>query len=300
MPESQIKIVELETRREIPAAPDDSVLLSSENLGWTGINVELHKLPPMEMPEHQIEGHRLMIHTGKPLLYEWKDRGCWKQKQLNIGDFSLQTHGERNAPRWIENLEILAVALEPQFVERIFQESARGGDIAFQERRAERDEIIKRFAEHFKDELANKNYLGKLYGESLAMAFSLHLLERYGCLGNNLKLPTGKLAASQLRRALEFIHANLSDDLSIEDLAREAYLSAFHFSRLFKNTLGLTPHQFVLQARIERAKQLIVQSPRPNLTQIGLNVGFFDQAHFTKSFKREVGATPRKFLKQTI
>jgi AraC family transcriptional regulator len=74
-------------------------------------------------------------------------------------------------------------------------------------------------------------------------------------------------------------------------------LSAFHFARLFKNTLGLTTHQYVLQNRIERAKNLIVKFSHLNLTEIGLSVGFFDQAHFTKSFKRATGATPKAFLK---
>lgn len=300
MLESQIKLFELETHRKIPAAPGTSVALSSENLGWQGIKVELHNLPPMEMPEHQIESHRLMIHLGKPIFYEWKSGGRWQQKQLHTGDFSLQSHGELNAPRWTQPLDILAVALEPEFVGRIFQESVQLNQIVFQERRCERDEMIARFATHFNDELVSHNYSGKLYGESLAMAFSLHLLEQYATLPQHLKMPHGKLAAAPLRHVLEFVHAHLGEDLSIEDMAKESYLSAFHFARLFKNTLGLSPHQYVLQTRIERAKRLMTKLPRLNLTDIGLAVGFFDQAHFTKAFKRATGATPKLFLKHAV
>lgn len=295
MPKSRIKILEIETRREIPAAPDSSVLLSSESLGWRGFNVELHNLAPTEMAEHQIEQHRLMIQVGKPILFEWKNGSRRQQKQFTTGDFSLQTHGDLNAPRWTENLEIIAVALEPQFIGRIFQDSVQSDKIAFQTRRCESDETIARFARLFKDELENPSYAGKLYGESLAMAFSFHLLERYGDFSAAIKMPPGKLASANLRRALEFVHENLADDLSIEDIARESYLSAFHFARSFKNTLGLTAHQYVLGNRIERAKRLIAESPRLNLTEIGLSVGFFDQAHFTKAFKRATGATPKAF-----
>ncbi len=297
MPNSQIKLVNTSSGKLIPAAPNDAVLLTSANLGWRGFDVELHKFASTEIPEHQIKCHRLMIQVGKPVLFEWKTGGRLRRKQLNTGDFSLQTNGELNAPRWTGDLKIIAVALEPDFIERIFQDALVREKIAFQERRCESDANVARFAAHFKDELENATFAGILYGESLAMALSLHLLEKYVSFSPNLKMPRGKLASANLRRALEFIHANLAEDLSIEDIARESYLSAFHFARLFKNTLGLTTHQYVLQNRIERAKNLIVKFSHLNLTEIGLSVGFFDQAHFTKSFKRATGATPKAFLK---
>lgn len=297
MPKSRIKLLEIRTRREIPAAPESAVLQSSGSLGWRGITVELHKLAPAEMPEHFVEGHRLMVavQAKKPIPFEWKQNGSWKKRPLKTGDFSLQTHGSPNAARWTENLEILAVALEPKFVGRIFQDSIYADRIAFQERRCEFDAGIARFAAHFKNELENMSYQGNLYGESLAMAFTLHLLEKHGDFSNNLKMPRGKLGAANLRRALEFIHANLAEDLSIEQIARESYLSAFHFARLFKNTLGLTPHQYVLQNRIERAKRLIAKSSFLNLTEIGLSVGFYDQSHFTRIFHRHTETTPRDY-----
>lgn len=300
MPKSRIKLLEVTSHREIPAAPENSVLSSSASLGWRGLTVEIHRLAPTELPEHFVDGHRLMIaaQTGKAIDFEWKEKARWKRKILKPGDFSLQTHGEPNAPRWLENLEILAVALEPDFVASVFQESLPPERVAFRQRRCETDETITRFGELFKAELENSAYTGRLYGESLAMAFSLHLLERHGDSSRKIKLPRGKLAAAHLRRALEFIHANLAEDLSIEEIASQAYLSAFHFARLFKNTLGLTPHQYVLQNRIARAKRLITKSPYMSLTEIGLSVGFFDQAHFTKAFKRATGATPKAYYEK--
>jgi AraC family transcriptional regulator len=299
MPKSRIKLIDFASGDLIAAAPENSVLQSSAALGWRGLTVELHNLAPTELPEHFVEGHRLMVavQTGKPISFEWKEKSRWKQKILKAGDFSLQTHGEPNAPRWFEKLKILAVAIEPKFIGNFFRDSIQPEKIAFRERRCETDATIARFAAHFKAELENNAYTGKLYGESLAMAFSLHLLEQHGDFSGNLKLPHGKLAASQLRRTIEFVHENLAEDLSIEQIASQAYVSAFHFARLFRNTLGLTPHQYVLQSRLERAKRLMKTAPRLNLTEIGLSVGFFDQAHFTKTFKRATGATPKNFLK---
>jgi AraC family transcriptional regulator len=299
MPASQIKLIEVESGNKFPAAAESSVLQSSANLGWRGLNVELHNLPPMELPEHVCLGERLLVHVGRPILFEWKSGGSRQyRKELKTDDFCLQAHGDLNAPSWSQNLKMIAIALEPQFVQRVFQDSARAaGTINFRARRCESDPVVSDFARRFITEVESASYQGKLYGESLAMAFSMHLLEKHSNLERGVKLPAGKLTSSQLRRTLEFIHENLHEDLSIEQLADQAYLSAFHFARLFKNTLKLTPHQYVLQNRIERAKRLITKSPYSNLTEIGLSVGFFDQAHFTKSFKKVVGTTPKIYLK---
>lgn len=298
MLESRIKLIDVSSHSEMPAAPQQAVLSSSADLGWRGIEVELHDLPPTELPEHICLGHRLLIHVGKPILFEWKSDGSrLHRKELKTGDFCLQAHGEPNAPRWNENLKMIAVALDPKFVESVFRDLPSAVGIGFRERRCESDPLVTDFATRLLTEVQNSSYQGKLYGESLAMAFSLHLLERHGNLPRNLKIPTGKLSSAQMRRALEFIHANLSEDLSIEQIAAESYLSPFHFARLFRNTVGLTPHQFVLQSRIERAKRIIRTAPYLNLTEIGLSVGFFDQAHFTKSFKRATGTTPKNFLR---
>jgi AraC family transcriptional regulator len=75
-------------------------------------------------------------------------------------------------------------------------------------------------------------------------------------------------------------------------------LSTYHFARLFKHSVGLSPYQYVLQNRVERAKKLIGILANPRLTEIGLQVGFYDQAHFTKAFKQIVGVSPKAFAKQ--
>lgn len=72
MPDSQIHLVNTATEQSLSAAPKGTVLSSSADLGWQGITVELHHLPPVEYPEHYVQGHRLaVVHQGKPITYEW-------------------------------------------------------------------------------------------------------------------------------------------------------------------------------------------------------------------------------------
>lgn len=298
MPESQIHLINTATEESFPAAPQGTVLSSSADLGWQGITVEIHSLPPVEYPEHYVQGHRLaVVHRGKPITYEWKDGGRWKTRQTHPGVFFLQSHGDINAPRWFETFETIAIALDPSFVAQSFRDTILPERIRLQERRAEFAPIIAKFARQFEYELQNGSYGGALYGESLALAFSLYLLEQHSDRSKPLPRSRGKLSSLQLRDVVEYVHVNLSDQLSLTDLAERLNLSAFHFARLFKNSLGLSPHQYVLQNRVERAKKLIKVSTSSNLTDIALQVGFYDQTHFGKAFKRVVGVSPKAFSK---
>jgi AraC family transcriptional regulator len=90
---------------------------------------------------------------------------------------------------------------------------------------------------------------------------------------------------------LEFIEARLADDISLDDLAAQACLSPFHFSRLFHHATGLSPHRYVTDRRIEAAKELLA-ADGASLAQVALATGFGSQANFTRAFRRTTGLTP--------
>jgi AraC family transcriptional regulator len=93
---------------------------------------------------------------------------------------------------------------------------------------------------------------------------------------------------------LDYVEANLSQELTLSDLAKIAGLSLHHFARMFKQTLGVAPYRYVLQRRVERAK-LMLRTARASLVDISLSAGFYSQSHFTSTFGRMVGATPTEF-----
>ena len=296
MSDSHIHLINTVTNKPFPAAPRGTVSSSSVDLGWQGITVELHSLPPSEYREHYVQGHRLAImRQSEAIKYEWKKANSWKSKQTYPGTFFLQSHGEPNTPRWFEPFEIVAVAIEPNFITQCFQDTIDCENLRFLERRAEYDRNIAQFAAHFEAELNNNCYGGTLYGESLALAFSLYLLEHHSEV--TLNRPQGRFSSLQLHEIIEYTHTNLDRQLTLTQLATQLNLSTFHFARLFKKSLGLSPYKYILQNRIERAKKLIVSSNHFSLSDIALQAGFYDQTHFGKAFKKYTGVSPKVFAK---
>lgn len=104
----------------------------------------------------------------------------------------------------------------------------------------------------------------------------------------------GGLPRYQLRRAVEFIDANIGHAIRIDEVARTVGVSRFHFHRLFRKSTGLTPHQFIVQRRIARARELLSTSKLP-IVDVGGRVGFADQSHFTTTFRRITSMTPKTY-----
>jgi AraC-like DNA-binding protein len=100
-------------------------------------------------------------------------------------------------------------------------------------------------------------------------------------------------ARADVRRAIEFLHANYQRPVSVLDVASAVGLSEFHFMRLFQQSTGLSVHRFLTQIRLIRAKSLL--SVGVSAARTALDVGFFDQSHFSRTFRSHFGVTPGGF-----
>jgi AraC family transcriptional regulator len=135
----------------------------------------------------------------------------------------------------------------------------------------------------------------RLYVESQLMKLALVLLLRHSTASQAARiLPSGGLTRNQARRVLEYIESNLGCELSLSELAGIAELSLHHFAHTFKRTIGVAPHRYVLERRVERVKAML-RTARASLVDISLAAGFDSQSHFTSTFRRMVGVTPTEF-----
>ena len=106
---------------------------------------------------------------------------------------------------------------------------------------------------------------------------------------------SGLLTSEQLQRVRDFIEAHLSEKIGLEDLSLLVGLDRFRFLKLFKRSIGMTPHAWLLRLRLEKALELMKRQRDLSMTEVAHAVGFFDQSHFTRAFRHAYGVTPARF-----
>ncbi|HEY6645081.1 AraC family transcriptional regulator [Povalibacter sp.] len=133
--------------------------------------------------------------------------------------------------------------------------------------------------------------------DRLVMALATHVAHTYGGMRARSDAKIGRLARWQEQRAKELLAANLTRGITLADLAKACELSIRHFTRAFRGSTGMSPHGWLLQLRIEKAKGFLTGSRRM-LADIALECGFADQSHFTRAFQRSVGLSPGAWQRQ--
>jgi AraC family transcriptional regulator len=156
------------------------------------------------------------------------------------------------------------------------------------------DRVINRIGLLGREELGEGGIKGRLYGEALGAALAVHLLRHYGTYSSVPVIHKGGLASRPLKRVIEYINEHLQDELSLVELSRIAKLSPHHFATAFKASTGISPHSYVIERRIDRARDLLLRKEK-TISEIAVAVGFSSQSHLTANFRRTMGVTPRKF-----
>jgi AraC family transcriptional regulator len=134
----------------------------------------------------------------------------------------------------------------------------------------------------------------RLYAEALGIVLVHELLRLNAGALQPAQPKRGGLAGWQQRSVAQYIEENLSEQISLADLAELAHLSIFHFSRAFKQSFGMPPHRYHTSRRIERAKILLAKLSQ-SVTEIALDIGFSDTSSFTAAFRKWTGRTPTEF-----
>lgn len=255
--------------------------------------------PGGEFTLPSLDDHHLCLNLGLPVSVErGLDEGPVWHEHIPGGFAGIIPAGQTSWWRHTDTVHHLHLYLSRGLLDRATAQMspARGGMLLGTNPALFHDPHVEQIALLLRLEMESGAANGSLYAETLSSALSIRLLQREN---DQVRLPLFTASAAklrlELRRAAEYIQDNLASDLPLNAIAREAGLSSYHFARLFTEAFGTSPHQYVIQNRIECAKALITKGvPLGDAAQ---RVGFSDQSHFTRHFKRLVGVTPRVFAR---
>lgn len=264
---------------------------------WNGFRAELHSLPPGVVELSPLPHHLLSIHAGAPVRAICRCDGPLRQRLQMRGDIDLIPSGM--AGRWED--ESSATALVLRLEPALLRSAALGlgldpDHVALAPQFQLRDPRIEHIGWALKAELDEGHPGGRLYAESLGLALAAHLLRRYAPAAAALLARKQGLSKPQQRRVLDYIEAHLDEGLSLARLAGIAGLSASHFKPLFKQSLGLPVHQYVIRRRVEHAKHLLLAGRLP-MAEIALAAGFAHQSHMARAMRRVLGMTPTELTR---
>jgi AraC family transcriptional regulator len=291
--QGRMAFTDASTRQLIPFCRADGRLLSSMGAPWGDVlKMEEYRVPPQETPESTTRDYHITMRLWRPGKVECRiageRSGC---KVVVPGDLHLVSRGVSRSARWYQETELLLMAVDPTFVAVVADASACIDRIEFTNRCAFQDAAITHLMFALRAELQAGCPAGRLYGESLAMALTMHLLRHYAVRLPKDVDPRGGLPPGQLRRVLDYMQAHLGDEISLRHLADLVRLSPHHFAALFKQSTGSAPYQYLLRQRIAHARHLLVEN-HLSLAEISYRLGFPSQAHFTTMFRKLVGTTP--------
>ena len=268
--------------------------LSSAQVSWSGLAVEDYSVPACIIAQHKhIENFVHVVLRGA-VKYEVLTRGKTAQFDANPGTTFILPRGTIDEVRWRGPTHRVAVAIHPSLLTDALDETAHESDIELIEHWNLSDPHIMAVLLAMTTDLTENCPAGRLYGESLANALAVYLLNRYSVRRYTAAAYGGGLPGYRLKQVLDYIGDNLADDLSLSQLAAVAGMSPHYFAGLFSKSTGHPPHRFVLLQRIELAKQSL-RNPRRSIIEIGLDAGFQNPSHFARMFRKFVGTSPSRF-----
>jgi AraC family transcriptional regulator len=243
-----------------------------------------------ESAEHSHEAIQITIVSAESCVQaDWlTDYGSKRAKRISGSAICITPANQPHSMEWNESRGSIMMLISANLLGAELNSSARSGSIVH-EGYGFCDPFVQHLGTLLQQAALSGAAITRLQAESTAVVLLHHLSGRVES-SRTAQVPT----CERLPQVVEYIDANLADELSIAALAQVARTSQFHFARLFKAAKGVTPHQYVLERRIELAKRLLLDR-HLSIAGVSNACGFATQAHLTTVFHRMVGVPPRAY-----
>jgi AraC family transcriptional regulator len=268
------------------------VFAYGETAGGLALQLRSDPVGVLEVPE--LRSVVVAIHIGAAAKVSCRRGGESHTGSAVHGDIDIIP--ARTNSRWEihdQNDTALILSLPPSLLDTVAEEQG------FDSRRVEirnrfqiRDAQLENICWALKAEMESNYPSGRLYTDSLAVSVASRLVSTHSSVAQRAAAQNGGLGGRRLKQTLAYIEDNLCEDLSLSSIASITGVSASHFKTLFRESAGVPLHQYVIQRRIERAKDLLMQD-KLSIAEIALATGFSHQSHLARHMRRSVGLSPR-------
>ena len=282
--------------------PNTMLLKSSDGLGWSTLVANLRSHGPYEGPgaRAQADAEVLIVVGGSDEgLAECKLGGSWWPARLTTGSTWLRPVGctEDEARICSAKAEILGIYVPTVAFARLMDDynlpAVPGLSIRYSA--GVQDELINQIGRSVLAEMTCPTAAGRMLVETSSLLLAARLVHSH-LETEPIRPPLSRhrLDDRRLRRVLQYVEEHLAEDITVADLANVACLSIFHFTRAFSATMGVPPHRYVSQRRLESAKAMIAAG-RASLREIALDCQFSSESSFARAFQRAMGMTPAAY-----
>ena len=272
-------------------------VLSRKSIHAGGLIIDRHIKPPDEIEIKETKHHLIGY-----LLNDFGSRQITRidskeyDGENGKGDFWLKPASSKGFWYWESTDDYLKFAIEPAFLSQI----AVQNDCLYSDKieivpvLKNRDPILNALTMQFKKEMNNAEFGNIMYVESLANQLAIHILREYCAFPVVFKEYSGGLPSYKLKQAIEYIGDRLNEPIKVTDIAKLVDISQYYFCRLFNESTGVSPYQYVIRQRVAKAKDFLRNSKLP-LSDIAFECGFSSQSQMTYHFRKCVGVTPKVY-----
>jgi len=284
----------LRDTHQIVTMPNHEMIVSSEGLGWTNVYAVIQREPAYNSYLDAVNDHLFIFHLKGSVGIHWSTSGHDLDGHVTPGHYDFFPGREGVDVQLDGSIETMHLYLRRSIVDAVIEDML--GDpkkITLNPVFNGSDPFLEQIAMSMRGALNDNSLASKLYVEQLSWTLAAHLVH-----SSSRRVPTsyayGGLSKQQLKRVIDFIEVNMEKTLELHDLSRAACLNPVYFGRQFKRTTNMSPHQFVIQRRIERAKSLLATTSQP-IAEVAAACGFCHQEHLSRVFRIRCGTTPSAY-----
>lgn len=263
------------------------------------IMLHYDQLPPHEIPEHCVKGyHALGVFdiNCKTQLECRLDGKLYPRKLVGYGGIGIFPDGASHWATWNQDMGITLFFLKAELVNKLAQDRITNGDVAIIPRSGVEDGGVYHLGMALKAELAAPPdcQTGSVYQDTLINALVMRLVKHHSSATIPRRKRPGGLDLSSLKLLIDYIDAYLDQNIRLADLATLVGYSQVYLCSMFRESMGIPLHQYIIQQRLKRAARLL-RSSQMSLAEIAVSCGFYSHSHLTRSFKQVMGVTPKEY-----